>query len=95
MINEELLLLNGYKYFKDIEPNLEIYRRCDKFYQKKLSEFSTINVYYYDKFKENGALDYDYEFELLQEFDNHWKSTIVYGANKKMTLEEIEELLLM
>lgn len=100
MINEEVLLKNGYKEY-DVPQNTEfdkvLYRNCDKFYQKILSKepVSTINVYYYDKFKkEDGSLDYDYEFEWVRECYLRWEKKLIYGLDKEITLEEVERLLL-
>lgn len=95
-MTEQVLLNSGYKYFKD-----EHYKHCDRFYQKKLSGFddeptSFIAVYYYDKFKDNGALDYDFEYELYEEKRNYVKTTYIYGLDKNYpyTIKEIENILL-
>jgi hypothetical protein len=89
MINEEVLLKNGYKEYKNTDSF--IYRNCNKFYQKTLSDepVSKINVYYYDKFKEDGSLDY--EFEWILESDSYCK--LIYGLDKNLPLEEVEEML--
>lgn len=98
MINEETLLKNGYKECKQVDLNSLIYRHCDKFYTKVLSKenepTSVINVYYYDKFKEDGALDYDYEFEWVKESYLHWEKKLIYAIDKEIPLEEIENILL-
>lgn len=95
-MTEQVLLNSGYKYFKD-----EHYKHCDRFYQKKLSGFddeptSFIAVYYYDKFKDNGALDYDFEFEYVKECKHYWKKTSLWAMDKDepYTIEEIEKILM-
>lgn len=93
-MTEKVLLNSGYKYFKN-----ETHRNCDKFYQKSLNkedEFTKfINVYYYDKFKDNEALDYDFEYELVEEKDHYWKKTYLYALDDTpYTIEEIENILL-
>lgn len=87
-ISEETLLKYGYRYFKN-----EHHEYCDRFYQKKLDEYRHINCYYYDTFKCNGALDY--EFELVEEVeDKYWRKNYIYALNKNITLEEVERILL-
>lgn len=89
-ICEETLLFCNYKYFENEHP-----QHCDRFYQKKLDEYKHINCYYYDKFKDNGALDYDFEFELVEEVeDKYWRKNYIYSINKNMKLEEVERILL-
>lgn len=86
---EKVLLDAEYKYFKEEYP-----RNCDKFYQKKIDDKRHFNVYYYDKFKDNGALDYDYEFELYIEHENYVETRYIYGITYPYTIEEIEKILL-
>jgi hypothetical protein len=104
MINEEVLLNNGYTEYKDIgkrdsDFNSVFYNHCDKFYQKILNKKDTeptsiINVYYYDKFTDDGALDYAYEFEWTLENKQYWEDKLIYCLDKNMTLEEVERMLL-
>lgn len=91
-MTSDILLENGYKYFEK-----EHARNCDRFYQKKINENKCINVYYYDTFKDNGALDYNFEYELYDEHEDYVKTTYVYGLDKDApyTIEEIEKLLLV
>lgn len=90
-MSEQVLLNSGYKYFKD-----ERHRNCDRYYQKKINDKKHFSVYYYDKFKCNGALDYDFEYELYEEKENYVKTTYIYGLDKNYpyTIEEIENILL-
>ena len=90
-MTEQVLLKNGYKYFKDEHPE-----NCDRFYQKKVDDKKHFNIYYYDKFKGNGALDYDFEFEFYERTDNYVKMTYIYDLDKDYpyTIEEIENILL-
>ena len=86
---EKVLLNSGYKLFE-----MEHHRSCDRFYQKKIDNERHFNVYYYDKFKDNGVLDYDYEFELYIEHENYVETRYIYGITYSYTIEEIEEILL-
>lgn len=92
-MTEKVLLNSGYKYFE-----YERYMKCDRFYQKTISKepLKHINVMYYDTFKSNGAIDYDYEYELVEDKGNYWKKTHIYGLDKEIpyTIEEIEQILL-
>lgn len=87
MINEEVLLNNGYKQY--VIPAFE---KCDKFYQKKING-EYINVYYYN-FKVNEVLNYAYEFKSSKEKDRFWKTIHLYALDEDITLEEIEKELL-
>lgn len=92
-MTEKVLLNSGYIYIPS-----EHYLHCDKFYQKTLKKepVKCIRVLYYDKFKDDGGLDYDFEYELIEETDNYWKKTHLYGLDKDYpyTIEEIEAILL-
>ena len=89
-MTEKVLLNSGYKLFE-----MEHHRSCDRFYQKKINDKRYFNVYYYDKFKDNGALDYDFEYEYVEERDNYWYRTYIWALNDyPYTIEEIEEILL-
>jgi hypothetical protein len=95
-MTEEVLLNSGYKYFETEHP-----RNCNKYYQKKIAGFDDENtkffaVYYYDKFKSNGALDYNFEYEYVEERENYWYRTYIWGLDKDYpyTIEEIENILL-
>lgn len=95
-MTEKVLLNSGYKYFKDEHP-----RSCDRYYQKKLAGFDDeptkfIAIYYYDTFKDDGSLDYKYEYEYIEERNNYWYSTYIWGLDKDFpyTIEEIERMLL-
>lgn len=89
-INEDILLKNGYKYY----PNEKI-KMCDRYYQKTISKEPTkvIAVLYYDTF-DGEALDYSYEFVLIEEKDKYWSNRHIYGIDKDLALEEIERILL-
>lgn len=86
MMTEELLLKNGFKRF-----DIPAFSNADRFYQKEITDKKFLDVYYYDKFKDNGALDYDFEFEIVEERDNCWCKKLIYGIDKNMTLEDIQE----
>lgn len=92
-MTEEVLLNSGYKYYPD-----EHYKNCDKFYSKTISKDPTkaIRVLYYDKFQIDSALDYDFEYEYIEERENYWYKTYIWGLDKDTpyTIEEIESLLL-
>lgn len=90
-MTEQVLLNSGYKYFK-----YEHHRNCDRYYEKKINDKKCFSVYYYDKFKGNGALDYDFEYRLYEEKENYVKTTHIYGLDKDYpyTIEEIENILL-
>lgn len=94
-VSEETLLKCGYKKF-DISPFDDTHRYADKFYQKTFKGELTrhINVYYYDKFKDNGAIDYEYEFELVEEHNKYWTKKLMYGIDKDMLLEQVESKLI-
>ena len=93
-MSEQVLLNSGYKD----RGKLSAIKECDKFYQKVLNKKPTkmINVYYYDTFKENGALDYTFEYEYIEERQGYWYKTYIWGLDKDTpyTIEEIESLLL-
>jgi len=90
-MTEQVLLNSGYK--KQLVP---VWKNCDRFYQKKIDDKKFLNVYYYDTFKENGALDYKFEFEYVEDRENYWYSTYIWAINKEIpyTIEEIESILL-
>ena len=88
-MTEKVLLNSGYKEFE-----IPLFKECDKFYQKKAGEKARFNVYYYDKFKNNGAIDYDFEYEYVEERDNYWYKTYLWRIDYSYTIEEIEEILL-
>ena len=91
-MTEKVLLNSGYKYFEGEHP-----RDCDRFYVKTISsELSkSFRVYYYDKFGTHGELDYDFEYEYVEERNNYWYKTYLWGMNKDIpyTIEEIEDIL--
>lgn len=94
-MTEKVLLNSGYKYFKNEHP-----RDCDRYYQKKIAGFDDeptkfFAVYYYDKFGERGELDYDFEYEYVEERNNYWYKTYLWSMNKDIpyTIEEIEDIL--
>lgn len=90
-MSEEELIKSGYKRYE-----VPVFERCDRFYQKKINDKEYFNVYYYDTFKENGAIDYDFEFERVEERDHYWYKTFIWGLDKSIpyTIEEIERILL-
>lgn len=90
-MTEKVLLNSGYEYFEDEKP-----RACDRFYQKKIDDKKHFNIYYYDTFKENGAIDYVFEYELYEEKDNYILTKHIYGLDKNYpyTIEEIEKILM-
>lgn len=92
-MTEKVLLESGYK-----EYPVPVYKECDKFYQKTLSKNPTkiINVMYYDTFDKNGAIDYKYEYEYVEEREDYWYSTNIWALDKDYpyTIEEIENILL-
>jgi hypothetical protein len=90
-MTEKVLLNSGYKLFE-----MEHQKNCDRFYQKKIDDKRHFNIYYYDTFKENGALDYNFEYELYEERDNYVITKYIYGLDKdcSYTIEEIENILL-
>lgn len=92
-MTEKVLLNSGYQYIPD-----EHYKRCDKFYSKTISKEPTkaIRVLYYDKFKDDGGLDYDFEYEYIEERNNYWYKTYIWGLDKDIpyTIEEIESILI-
>ena len=90
-MSERVLLNSGYKEF-----DVPVISYCDKFYQKKINDKKHFNVYYYDKFKDNGALDYTFEYEYVEERNNYWYKTYIWGLDKDTpyTIEEIENILL-
>ena len=94
-MTEKVLLNSGYKQFKD---HARIQQDCDNFYQKVLSKNPTkcINVYYYDKFKDDGGLDYDFEYEYIEERHGYWYKTYIWGLDKDIpyTIEDIENILI-
>ena len=95
IMTEQALLNSGYKYFPNVNE-----RNCDRYYQKKISGFddeptSYFAVYYYDKFKFDGALNYSFEYEYVEERENYWYETHIWRLDKDYpyTIEEIEQLL--
>ena len=90
-MTEQVLLNSGYKQY-----DVPVYKQCDRFYQKKLNNKEYFNVYYYDTFKENSALDYKFEYEYVNERDNYWYSTYIWALDKNClyTIEEIESILI-
>ena len=94
-MSEEVILNSGYKYI----PNCHE-RQCDRFYQKKLNKedenTKCFNVYYYDKFELNGALDYDFEYEYIEDRGHYWYKSYIWGIEKDFpyTIEEIENILI-
>ena len=54
-MTEKVLLNSGYKQY-----DVPVWKNCDRFYQKKINDKKYFNVYYYDTFKENGALNYKF-----------------------------------
>lgn len=87
-MTEKVLLNSGYKQY-DVPD-------CDRFYQKKINDKKYFNVYYYDTFKENGALDYKFEYEYVEDRYNYWYKTEIWALDKDYpyTIEEIEKILL-
>ena len=92
-MTEKVLLNSGYKYYPE-----EHYKSCDKFYSKTISKepAKVIRALYYDKFKDDGGLDYDFEYELYEEKENYAIKKHIYALNKDVpyTIEEIEGILL-
>lgn len=90
-MTEKVILNSGYKKY-----DVPVYKNCDRFYQKKIDDKRYFNIYYYDTFKEDGALDYKFEYELTEDRENYWYSTYIWALDKDYpyTLEEIESLLL-
>ena len=92
-MNKEVLLNSGYEEC-DIALAME---ECDAFYQKIISKkpFKCFNIYYYDKFKDNGLLDYAYEYEYMEERENYWYKSCIWSMDKDYpyTIEEIEDIL--
>lgn len=92
-MSEEVLLNSGY-----IKCPPPAFKKSDRYYHKKLSENPTkfIAVYYYDTFKENGALDYSFEYEYVEERENYWYKTYIWALDKDYpyTIEEIEDILI-
>lgn len=90
-MTEQVLLNSGYKKLE-----VPVYKNCDRFYQKKLDNKRFLNVYYYDTFKDNGALDYKFEYEYVEDRETYWYSTYIWALDKDepYTIEEIEAILL-
>lgn len=90
-MTEKVLLNSGYKLFEMEHP-----KNCDRFYQKKIDDYKHFNVYYYEHFKDDGSLDYTFEYELYEEKENYAITKYMYGVNKDMpyTIEEIESILI-
>lgn len=89
-MTEKVLLNSGYKLFEIEHP-----KNCDRFYQKKIDEKKHFNVYYYDKFKDDGSLDYSFEYELYEVKKSYVITKYIYGLdNYPYTIEEIEDILL-
>lgn len=88
MIDEKKLLNSGYEYLEDDHSY-----NCDKFYMKKI-DGKIIEVYYYDLFREDGGLDYKYDFRCYYDCNKFVERTHLYCIDKDMTLEEIEARLL-
>lgn len=88
---EESLLLHGYKYLPKCHE-----KNCDRFYSKKINDKKAFRVYYYDKFKYNGALDYDFEFEYYEDKEDYAISTYLWALDKSKnyTIEQIEKILI-
>lgn len=86
MINEELLLKNGFKKFE-----VPVFYNCDSFYQKKIDDKRFLEALYYDTFKDNGAIDYKYEFQIIEERETCWCIKKIYALDKNMTLEDVQE----
>lgn len=87
MINDELLLNNGYRKFTDA-----LYS-ADCLFQKRIRNEKGQTKYFIDIYKYTFKINNyepDYEIRLVTEKDKYALNILIYATRNNMTLEEIE-----
>lgn len=91
---EDSLLSCGYTKI-DINFCDKNYYYADLFYQKIIDDYRGIYCYVYEIMNDKNKLEYDYEFELIENIkDKYWRKNHMHSINKNMALKEIENVLL-
>lgn len=87
MINDELLLANGYKKYNDNFYN------ADCLFQKRIRNEKGQTKYFIDFYKYTSIIHNktDYEVRLSTEKDKYALRVHLYAIGNEMTLEEIEK----
>lgn len=88
MINEKLLLENGYKEYK---PNKIFYPSASKHFQKRVRNDKGHTKYFINIYKYIHNDKNVYEVDLQFEKQQYAMDIQLFGLNEKMTLEEIEK----
>lgn len=88
MINDELLLANGYKKYNDVFYHAE----CQ--FQKRIRNDKGQTKYFIDIYKYVSKVDNyepNYEIRLCTEKEKYNLNILLYATRNEMTLKEIEK----